>query len=96
MHAFSQALQPGRFLVDIFPWLRFVPEWFPGTGWKKIAKEWRHLRERMENAGYDWSLEQIVRILDGADLTLTPLVLSETRQGYPGLLHFRALPTAGP
>jgi hypothetical protein len=43
---FRQAIQPGRFLVDVFPWLRFVPEWFPGTGWKKTAREWRQASDR--------------------------------------------------
>ena len=25
---------PGRFLIEIFPWLQYVPEWFPGAGFK--------------------------------------------------------------
>ncbi|TFK41772.1 cytochrome P450 [Crucibulum laeve] len=32
---------PGRFLVDTFPMLRFVPEWFPGAGFQRQAREWR-------------------------------------------------------
>ncbi|KAH6880942.1 cytochrome P450, partial [Coprinopsis sp. MPI-PUGE-AT-0042] len=26
---------PGRFLVDVFPHLRYIPSWFPWTGWKR-------------------------------------------------------------
>ena len=59
---FGQALQPGRFLVDVFPWLQVFPEWFPGTGWKKTAREWRQKGERMYDIGYEWTLEQIVRV----------------------------------
>jgi len=60
---FGQAIQPGRFLVDVFPWLLFIPEWFPGTGWKKTVRKWRQLSDRMINAGYEWTLEQIVRTI---------------------------------
>ncbi|WQF86426.1 Putative cytochrome P450 [Colletotrichum destructivum] len=38
MDDFAKSATPGAFLVDIFPALRFVPSWFPATGWKKIAK----------------------------------------------------------
>ncbi|KAK1852205.1 cytochrome p450 oxidoreductase [Colletotrichum chrysophilum] len=33
---------PGAFLVDIIPSLRYVPDWVPGTGWKKLARKWAY------------------------------------------------------
>ncbi|KAI0749864.1 cytochrome P450 98A3 [Daedaleopsis nitida] len=30
---------PGRFPVEAIPWLRFLPSWFPGAGFKKYAAE---------------------------------------------------------
>ena len=92
---FSQAAQPGRFLVDIFPWLRFIPEWFPGAGWKKTAREWRQLGDRMYDIGYEWTLEQMVRILEDTYITLTLLISPETREGNP-FLRFGAPATVGP
>ena len=91
----SQATQPGRFLVDAFPWLQFVPEWLPGTGWKKTAREWRQICERMPDTGYKWTLEQIVRFLKGACLALTFSISPETRQGH-SFLHFGTSTTVGP
>ncbi|KAH6908264.1 O-methylsterigmatocystin oxidoreductase [Coprinopsis sp. MPI-PUGE-AT-0042] len=35
VQGFSELAIPGRFLVDLFPILRFVPSWFPGAGWKR-------------------------------------------------------------
>ncbi|KAH6899210.1 cytochrome P450 [Coprinopsis sp. MPI-PUGE-AT-0042] len=35
----ASALVPGRFLVNTLPFLRFVPSWFPGAGWKKMFQE---------------------------------------------------------
>jgi hypothetical protein len=95
MDKFSQATQPGRFLVDVFPWLRFVPEWFPGAGWRKTAREWRQVTDRFYSAGYKWTLEQIVCILEGLDLALTCLISSETRYSHP-FLHFGAPAAVGP
>ena len=28
---------PGRFLVEAIPWLRFIPSWLPGAGFKRYA-----------------------------------------------------------
>lgn len=53
--------QPGRWFVEIFPWLRFVPTWMPGAGFKRRAA-W--VRERMRNIDrfpFNWTKEQIVR-----------------------------------
>ncbi|KAF7368174.1 Cytochrome P450 [Mycena venus] len=49
MHDLSNASIPGAFLVDTFPSLKYVPSWFPGTGFKRKAKEWRKVvREVLE------------------------------------------------
>ncbi|EJC99663.1 CyP450 monooxygenase [Fomitiporia mediterranea MF3/22] len=37
LDAFAEA--EGLFLVNAFPWLRYLPDWFPGAQFKKIAKE---------------------------------------------------------
>ena len=30
-------------MVDLIPALRYVPDWVPGTGWKKVAKYYREM-----------------------------------------------------
>lgn len=49
----SEAAVPGAFLVDLFPSLKHVPEWMPGAGFKKKAKEWRKLSEAMINVPFN-------------------------------------------
>ncbi|TFK41782.1 cytochrome P450 [Crucibulum laeve] len=39
--AVAAAGVPGAFLVDVFPVLKYVPEFIPGAGFKQKAKEWR-------------------------------------------------------
>ncbi|KAF9010716.1 cytochrome P450 [Cyathus striatus] len=36
----SLAGTPGKWLVDSFPFLRYLPDWFPGAGFKRQAKLW--------------------------------------------------------
>ncbi|PBK96431.1 cytochrome P450 [Armillaria gallica] len=40
MDQFSLSTAPGGFLVNLIPILRHIPEWFPGAGFKRIAREW--------------------------------------------------------
>ncbi|THV00608.1 cytochrome P450 [Dendrothele bispora CBS 962.96] len=40
MDNFSTATTYGAFLVDVIPALRFIPEWLPGGGFKRIAREY--------------------------------------------------------
>jgi len=54
----SEAAVPGAFLVDLFPSLKYVPEWMPGAGFKKKAKEWRKLSQAMINVPYNMVKEK--------------------------------------
>ncbi|KAJ7828228.1 cytochrome P450 [Mycena olivaceomarginata] len=46
------AAVPGRFLVDMLPILKYVPDWFPGAGFKAKAKEWRTIAQAMSDAPF--------------------------------------------
>lgn len=35
----AAAASPGRFFVNIIPWLRYIPDWMPGAGFKRLGKE---------------------------------------------------------
>ncbi|KAH9908656.1 cytochrome P450 [Xylariomycetidae sp. FL2044] len=38
---FSAAGVPGAWAVDTLPILRYVPDWVPGAGFKKVARKWK-------------------------------------------------------
>lgn len=38
MFTFSDSITPGKWMVDVFHWLRHLPDWVPGTGFKKTGK----------------------------------------------------------
>ncbi|WYZ42267.1 hypothetical protein EsH8_V_001162 [Colletotrichum jinshuiense] len=41
MDDFARSAVLGRYLVDFFPIIKHLPDWFPGTEWKRLAKEYR-------------------------------------------------------
>ncbi|KAK1224821.1 hypothetical protein PQX77_012232 [Marasmius sp. AFHP31] len=59
LNAFSHALNPGTFLVDAIPALKYVPDWFPGAGFKTKAKEWKKLYERMNHVPFEMIKRQM-------------------------------------
>jgi hypothetical protein len=54
-------LTPGQFPVDVLPFLRYIPEWFPGGGFHKIAREWRQSLFDLTDKSYEFVLDQMVR-----------------------------------
>ncbi|BCS21176.1 cytochrome P450 [Aspergillus puulaauensis] len=38
---FAVAATPGAWVVDTVPFLRYIPAWFPGAGFKRTAASWR-------------------------------------------------------
>ncbi|KAF8914434.1 cytochrome P450 [Gymnopilus junonius] len=52
---------PGKYWVEYFPILRFIPSWFPGGGFKKIARAIGQEMKRTEMAPFEWAKNQIER-----------------------------------
>ncbi|KAA1467206.1 CyP450 monooxygenase [Dentipellis sp. KUC8613] len=46
LHIIDKAGNPGSWLVDVIPSLKYVPEWMPGAGFKRKAREWRAFVDR--------------------------------------------------
>ncbi|KAF5377278.1 hypothetical protein D9615_006445 [Tricholomella constricta] len=56
---FSLATAPGAFVVDLLPVLQYIPDWFPGAGFKKTAKAWRQTAIRLKDDPYEHIKEQV-------------------------------------
>ncbi|CCO36288.1 O-methylsterigmatocystin oxidoreductase Short=OMST oxidoreductase [Rhizoctonia solani AG-1 IB] len=59
MRGFSDASMPADFLVNIIPWLEYVPSWFPGAGWKRKAKAWSIARDDLITVPFEWTKQQM-------------------------------------
>ncbi|OCH86632.1 cytochrome P450 [Obba rivulosa] len=49
----QHAVMPGSFVVDVFPILRHIPAWFPGAGFKKLARIARARGVEMVNGAFN-------------------------------------------
>ncbi|KAJ3522356.1 hypothetical protein NM688_g8885 [Phlebia brevispora] len=51
---FSALSRPGAFLVDIMPFLRYVPPWFPGAGFKTAAESFKKTLNDMVDVPFNF------------------------------------------
>ncbi|KAH8696212.1 cytochrome P450 [Talaromyces proteolyticus] len=78
MDIFAHATVPGAFVVDLIPFLKFVPEWVPGMGFKKLAKKWRPLMTDMNIKPYAFVKHQINQGADETSFTARLIKAGET------------------
>lgn len=73
-------LLPGKNMVDVMPFLKYVPEWFPGaTRFQRDARLGRQVMTRMYTAPWEQALREINA---GTVLpSLTSTILDDVREG---------------
>ncbi|KAI0788694.1 cytochrome P450 [Abortiporus biennis] len=49
----SRTIQPGAFLVDVIPLLKYIPEWVPGATFKRLGREWSIAALNMLNTPFE-------------------------------------------
>ena len=70
--AAGDGLTPGRYLVELFPFLRHVPPWLPGAGFRKQLAEWLRDVETMRDQAYEKTKKALVRAHVCAQVVLYP------------------------
>ncbi|KAF5315269.1 hypothetical protein D9619_007193 [Psilocybe cf. subviscida] len=50
----SLAVFPGAALVNAVPVLRYLPQWFPGAGFHKVASETKEMTTKMKDVPLQW------------------------------------------
>lgn len=53
---------PGAVMVNAMPFLRHVPSWFPGAGFKKYAEEAKALTDEMQNVPLEFVKKNMVSL----------------------------------
>lgn len=51
---------PGAALVNAVPMLRYLPSWFPGTSFQKVASETKELTAKMKEIPFKWVQKNMV------------------------------------
>ena len=57
---FNAVFEPGRYLVKTFPWLHFVPSWFPGAGFQREFAKWRPRVQSMRDVPWEAAMARKV------------------------------------
>ncbi|OSD02652.1 cytochrome P450 [Trametes coccinea BRFM310] len=61
MQGFAKASEPGAFLVDNFPLMRYFPEWImPAGGFKAVAREMRRQLDEMYDLPFEFVKTQML------------------------------------
>ncbi|KAI9059150.1 CyP450 monooxygenase [Trametes sanguinea] len=59
LESFNQAFIPGKYLVETFPVLRFLPSWFPGAKFQREAKVWKPRVHKLRDVPWEQALKSI-------------------------------------
>ncbi|KAK6334214.1 hypothetical protein TWF696_002715 [Orbilia brochopaga] len=62
MSEFSSAVVAGAWPVDIFTWLQYLPEWFPGVKFQAIARRYRKTFADATNIPFEFTERQKARV----------------------------------
>lgn len=69
----GKSTAPGAFLVDVLPFLQYVPEWVPGAGFQTTAREWKAEVLAMVDQPHQWVKEQMAAGVASKSFTSTLL-----------------------
>ncbi|KAF5375318.1 hypothetical protein D9757_009670 [Collybiopsis confluens] len=75
----SLVAAPGKWLVDSIPALRFLPAWFPGAGFKRLAKTWSEHMYLQSLEPHQWVKDQMENGV--AQPSFTSRLLQDTNGG---------------
>ncbi|PPR03920.1 hypothetical protein CVT24_008105 [Panaeolus cyanescens] len=79
----SEAGIPGRFLVDVMPILKYVPEWFPGASFRKRARVWREINEKVADLPFEAVKERLNNGTQLAPSVASSLIDKLPEKGHP-------------
>ncbi|KAJ7171662.1 cytochrome P450 [Mycena crocata] len=61
MLGFADIIRPGAYLVDVLPVLKYVPSWFPGANFKRIAQRYANATNDMADVPLAHVKEQLAQ-----------------------------------
>ncbi|KAI8994065.1 cytochrome P450 [Trametes punicea] len=79
LDTFNAAFIPGKYLVETFPILRFLPSWLPGAKFKREGKAWTPIVHRLRDVPWARTLAAIDQG------TAVPSVTTDLMQRISGL-----------
>ncbi|EEB93814.1 hypothetical protein MPER_07486, partial [Moniliophthora perniciosa FA553] len=74
---------------NVVPWLKYLPDWFPGAAFKRQAKEWKNLYQRTATTPFEVTKDNILSDSANVEIGYTEDIVKETAASmYEGLVSF--------
>ncbi|KAG8763051.1 hypothetical protein FRC12_008734 [Ceratobasidium sp. 428] len=77
MDNLTNASLPSNFLVNVFPALVRVPNWFPWTEWKRTGKKWKEQKDDAVDSTYYWTKSAMAK---GHEPSMIESMLKQAKQ----------------
>ncbi|KAF8145798.1 cytochrome P450, partial [Mycena galopus ATCC 62051] len=61
MSELSEIMRPGAFLIEVLPVLKYVPSWFPGANFKRLAEKYNHSCDELADVLLVYVKEEMAR-----------------------------------
>ncbi|KAH9962377.1 cytochrome P450 [Russula dissimulans] len=61
MRNFNRLRNPGTHLVDFIPFLKYVPSWFPGAGFKRMTSMAKRLLQENAEVPFQFSIKEMAK-----------------------------------
>ncbi|TKA78805.1 hypothetical protein B0A55_02230 [Friedmanniomyces simplex] len=61
MAQFTEAVVPGKWLVDVIPALEYLPDWLPGARFKQTARPWNRTLLNVVDVPYGFAKKRVLR-----------------------------------
>ena len=82
MENLSQAFVPLSWVVDAVPAIKYLPDWFPGTSYRKTAQGWRAINEAAAELPYSFVKRQLAHQTHRPSYTSNLLEKHMTKTGH--------------
>ncbi|KAH9886458.1 O-methylsterigmatocystin oxidoreductase [Cubamyces lactineus] len=58
---FTEITVPGRFIVELLPFIRHLPSWLPGMGFKRVAANWCEDVRALRNVPFEAAVKEMAK-----------------------------------
>jgi len=86
MEDFSEACGVGKWIVDVLPFLKYVPAWVPGAGFKNVAQKMRADVDKFYDGPFNLVKQ---RMADGTAVSSVTAQLLENKEQQTPDVHIR-------
>ncbi|KAF5315497.1 hypothetical protein D9619_007172 [Psilocybe cf. subviscida] len=91
MQRLVSAMIPGATLVNTVPVLQYLPPWFPGTGFHKLASETKELTTQMKEVPFKWTQDNMKAGTAANCMVAARLPFCKTKEDLVTLQEFAAM-----